>query len=899
MIGNSAFGKAAQVEIQKFDDVTHLEFSGLEDWNVTRQKNGNRFNIIVPKLDNSALVDLKTLSDKFIKKVTVEPGPDGKDSVTFILKRSDIEAFDYVTDQPSRMILDFFKAEPQKAVSAKSNSIEKSNKKLAKKLPSKRKPASDQPLVVKPNPKHLQAIAAKKSSGVFDGADPEYSRFDIKDYEINPAAVIASRRNLYIKFPMLTIRSNHLKELLETAPVYEITPENSNENKKARLLLTLFNKKRFVVFLKTLDLFREEFPKSKYEEMLGFMEADAFYGLWQTEGKLSDFETAMTQYKHMALSYTASPLNERTLLLIGYSLEDRGDYLGAYTEFQRFVRERPNSLHHQQVKMSVVDSLIMLGKYDDSIKSLQDIENDPSMGKYTIEAAYKKGNVYFVTGNYAKAIEAYEDAWKKYPESKTEFPNALYNTAEAHFWKGQYKKSLDTFREFIKNFPSNEHGGYAMTRIGELLEILGAPKGRIVGAFLESMFRFNGTQGAGIANIRLLGYRIPEKTQKEIDDQIQDIEKFIKGSTLSRLNDFKTIMIADGYFNKKEYKKSYDMLVNFYKQNPTSNNLDIFSKRIVRNLTEEIRSEVNKKNYLEAIRIYGMHSATWLKQSDRLDLSYYIAESFENTGVFGEAAKRYLQVLNKLYSIKGTEEVVEKGVFENLPTEAEVNLRLASVNFQQGEVGKSKDYLATIDDQGLRSSKSRIEKVYLASQVYEKMGQLDVAMKFLKDLAETWESNPEEVSKVYLRLGKLQFQAKQYTESEKSFDRVFKLASDSKSVPDSVVYEALEQNAELLLQNGRKKEAVEFYKSLLSRFEDKFPAPATRYKLGKIYYELGNFTEAEKTWSSLGKNPSAQFWNRLAQEQLSQGKWENDYKKYINRIPAMASDKISNEGEKK
>lgn len=884
LISNEARSKQAQVEIQKFEDVTHLEFSGLEDWNATRQKDGDRFTILVPKLDNSALVELKTLKDNFVKKVTVEAGADGKDKVTFTLKNSDIQAFDYVTDQPSRMILDFFKPDaPKKAQN-------KENKNLATKLPKKvtRKPANDQPILIAQDPKAQEAHVSK-TAGVFDGADPEYARFDVKDYEINPGSIIASRRNLYIKFPMLTVKDDHLQKFLDSPPIYEFKSDDSSENKKARLLLTLFNNKRYVVFLKTLSLFREEFPKSKYADVLGFMEGDAYYGLWQGEHKLTDFEIAMTQYKHMVLNYPASPLSERTSLLIGYSLENRGDYLGAYTEFQRFIREKPSSPYVQQVRMSLVDSLIMLSKYEDSIKMLEEIENDPTMGKFTIEAAYKKGNVYFVTGNYDKAIDSYEAAWKKYPGSKKEFPNAYYNSAEALFWKGKYKKSLDTFRDFITNFPSSDFGGYAMTRIGELLEILGAPKDRITGAFLESMFRFKGSEGAGIANIRLLGYRIPVKTQKEITDQIRDIESFIKKSTLSRLDDFKTIMISDGYFNKKEYGKSYDLLVDFYQQNPTSNNLDIFGRRIVRNLTEEIHSEVDKKRYLEGIRIYGKHSSTWLKNSDRLDLAYYIAKSFENTGVFAEASKRYLQLLNKLYAIKGTEEALERGVFENLPTVDEINLRLASVNFEQGEIGKSKDYLAAIDDSGLRTSKERIEKVYLASEVYEKMGQVDIAMKFLKDLAETWETQPEEASQVYLRLGKLQMQSKDYADSEKSFDRVTKLAKDSSVVPDIVAYEALEQKAELFLRTNRKKESIETYRSLLNRYEEKFPAPAVRYKLGKIYFESGNLTEAEKTWAPLEGKPEAQFWSKLAKEQLSQSKWENEYKKYVNRIPAMAT----------
>src|SRR5690606_37308222 len=105
-----------------------------------------------------------------------------------------------LTDQPKRMIVDFFKADKKKAKA-------KNEKKLQTKLPAKkakRSPASDIPIGV-PKSDANAGSDIKKAAGVFDGADPDYERFNIKDYEINEAAIIASRRNLYIKFPMLTM----------------------------------------------------------------------------------------------------------------------------------------------------------------------------------------------------------------------------------------------------------------------------------------------------------------------------------------------------------------------------------------------------------------------------------------------------------------------------------------------------------------------------------------------------------------------------------------------------------------------------------------------------------------------------------------------------------------------
>lgn len=871
-----------QADVQKFGDVTHIEFVGASDWTPSRQKDGNRFTITVPKLSQQSVIELKTLEDQYIKKVQIESGANDSSSITFVLNNNDIQAFDYLTDDPSKLIIDFFKSDPDKLKKNKTKKIAKLSKKG-------RKPASDYIIVADKSAPNLNA--SKPMSGVYDGSDPEYNRFKIKDYEIKESSIIASKQNFYIKFPMLNLKDNFLAKILEASPVYEIQAENNEENKKARLLVTLFNNKRRVVFLTTLQLFREEFPSSKYDEIINFMEADAFYGLWQEQKKLSDFETAMTKYRTLIHKYPASPLKERTLLLIAYSVMDRGDYLGAYTEFQRFVRDNKNSPYANQIKMSEVDSLIYLNRFQDAIELLNSIKADKEMGKYSIAASFRIGDAYFAMNEYEQATTQYEKSLKEYPEWQSQFPNAYYNTAEGLFWSGNYKKSLDSYIEFLKRFPSNPHDGYAMTRVGETLEILGAPEERATGAFLESIYRYKGSEGAGVANIRLLGYRIPNKTQKEIDEQINETEKFIKSSKLSRLNDFQKIILSDGYYKKKEFAKSLDILVKFYQQNPTSNNLDVFRKRIVKNLTEQVAIDVQNKNYLGAIKTYGKNTSSWLKNSDRLDLQYFIAQSFENTGVFNEAAKRYRQVLNKLYAIKGTPEEKEREIFEHLPTIAQVNLRLAETSYLLSDFSKAKDYLVAVPPESLIHEQEKIERVYLTSLIYEKMGQISTAIDFLKDLTETWKGQPANVSGVYLRLGKLQVQQKDYKSAEVCFDRILKMAEDTDVISDDTRFQALEAKSDLLLQTNKREEAIQSYKSLLTLYEKKLPVSAIRYKLGKVYYELGNTIEAERTWSPLALKPEAKFWNKLAQEQLAQAKWEDEYKKYVNRIPAMTNDK--------
>lgn len=57
------------------------------------------------------------------------------------------------------------------------------------------------------------------------------------------------------------------------------------KNKQARLLLTLFDKQRYSVFLKTQKWFKAKYPKSEYNEVIDFMTADVHFALWHQSKK--------------------------------------------------------------------------------------------------------------------------------------------------------------------------------------------------------------------------------------------------------------------------------------------------------------------------------------------------------------------------------------------------------------------------------------------------------------------------------------------------------------------------------------------------------------------------------------------------------------------------------------
>ncbi|MES2854686.1 MAG: tetratricopeptide repeat protein, partial [Bdellovibrionota bacterium] len=549
---STALAQSVTVDVSRIGDASHFEFSGVADWKYELKKaaTGEESVILsIRGLKPDAIKRLKSHTDSIVKQVQVnEKGLDEAVEFTFALKPG-TDFFDYLTEQPSRLIVDFFpKDAPDEPAPTPKKSAAKAPKNLAKvdgvesekdisaaitginSGKPTRNPAGSDLLLMAKGPVEPPSLAEQISSrkdfthGIFDGGDPEFRRFSVKDYEIKEDSIIASRANYYLPFPTLDLGQPQLSALIKAPPTYEIIPNDSKENQEARVLLRLFTEGKRGLFIKTANEFLKKFPVSSYDEIVRYMIADTHYAYFRERGTNYDFELAMNQYNLLTEKYPKSPITPRTLLLIGYSYMDRGDSFGALKSFQRFSRANETSKHIDQVGIASAEAYLRINKFDDAINSLEKIEKTGRTDQIKHDAAFRKGGVFFRKQDWAESIKFYQESIKKYGDISSNYPNAFYNIAEAEFRRGNYRTALDSYRTFLQKFPDHEHGGYAMTRLGELLNILGVDGKRAQGAFLESSFRYRGTPGAGIARIRFLASRMPEMKEKELASALEEIQ---------------------------------------------------------------------------------------------------------------------------------------------------------------------------------------------------------------------------------------------------------------------------------------------------------------------------------------------------------------------------------------
>ncbi len=906
-------------EIQSQQDTLHFEFPGLSSWDYqikkTKDKNSELLILVVPALTQEQIYQVKQIQSPLVKLLRVNPlGPDGKIQIDFQVIAKDLEVFDYFTDEPKRLIVDIYKnsASPSRP---KSFGPEKAMGKMArpalrssvvadfgpmnalpkkKSTQKKRTPASDGEQLIFEQKGEFTAGSENPKKGIFDGSDPDFLRFQISDFDIKEEAIIKSTHGSYIDFPMLKLASDLLEQFISEPVVYEIKGPATDEVKMAQLLKTLFDNKRYQVFLKTVDWFYEKYPKSEYDETIKLMWGDALFALWNETGDAKYFELAQLRYTQFLDHFPNHRLAERTSLLLGFASMDRGDILSGLQQFTRFLDKYPQSKYRDRALMAQSDSYLKLNKFAEARKILEELEAKATIPELKIKATFVKPDVMFLQKKYNEAIFEYQKAIEKYPaESSKDFPNAYYNTALAQFHLKDYKQSLKSYIQFLKKFPSHENAGYSMTRIGEILEILGAPKKQVLGAYLETFFRYGETQNSLVARLRILGEQMSKMKPVEVEKTLKELRQLVEKSNLPEIKEFSTLMFADGFSGQKNYDQAIDLLVKFYQKNPTSSQIPKITQKIVGNINLKIEDLVQKGQFIDALKFHNQYANTWLKNSDRIDTQFNIGKAFEQAGLFDSAQKYFEETVNRLFALKGQDAEKERRLFENLPTRDQAHLRLSQVLLQQKQFSKAYDAMKEIQDPLKMTELEQIERIQLGAILLDKKGDTETAVRFIVDLIKEWKGIPALAAEPFFLLGQYELKQNKTKEALKSFLKIDQLVKDSTTTATASPVSAdthagaLEKVAQIYLEQNQIIEAQKTIQQLLNTFDGKRPLASWRYQLGELYFKQGETQKATEIWKALDQ-PQSQFWNKLAMEQLQNTKWADDNKKYLQRSPASA-----------
>jgi TolA-binding protein len=531
-------------------------------------------------------------------------------------------------------------------------------------------------------------------------------------------------------------------------------------------------------------------------------------------------------------------------------------------------------------------AMLKLNRVGDALKLLEDLETTSTHRDIAIEAAYRKGDAYIQKKDYDVAAQEFKNSQKKYPKEIDRFPNAMYNQAESLFAVRKYQESLEQYRQFLIHFPKEDHAAFAMTRVGELLGILGADKKRVMGTYMETVFRFGERPSANIAQMRLATEKMKTAREREFKPLMKQIEKFAGALKIPNMEQFTNVLVAEGFASRGRYQDAIDRLVEFYQTNPISADKDMISKRIVSYINQQLQSNVDQGDYIAALMLHQKYAESWLKNTPQLAARFNVGKSLEFSGAPEAGEKFYRDVLNSSLAINGTEEskiLKANGTFPNLD---EVNLRLAAVNDQMDRTARSFEYIKQIKSPEKLSEENQIERIRIMTGLLEKRGDPESAVRYLTELLKLWRGEASKVAPLYLKLAKLEEKLGRRADAEASLKKVDELYGYAKTADPEVHSQALLTLGDYYINEGKTKLAIAQLDKVLEKYEDNKSLAPVRFKVGELHFNNGDLNKAEKSWSGF-KGPNADIWDKLAKEKMASVKWQDEYKKYLKRIPAM------------
>lgn len=953
------------IQLKNQGDTLSFELTGQNDWNYdlkrTVEKNQTKVLLTVKGLDSENYDRIKNIKNPFIKAIKINPhGIDGKKQIEFTLSSNKVETFDYLTDFPSKLIVDFYfnekfktaenngEADDSRSIASEksknsaqssSNSAaiksaklkEKNNKKnephlvglLHKDRPEEEteedrlylqdlkkedpQPENKKPLnpsaalkaplksVRQPAQDHFEVTEFDRAetepaekidfkNGLFNVSNEPLARFKIKSFEMKTASNHKPAVDYFLSYPILDLPFSFWTKMKENVPSYEIQAENTEENKKMNLIKKLFDKKRTLVLRQTTEWFAQKFPHSKYLEMAYAMTADRFLEEWQAERKDADFDTAQLYYNKLMDNFPQSALFERTSLLLGLLDLEKHNYLTAMRKFKSHSDNEKfkNRNSKDYAELGIAYCLAKLNKADEAVTIADEVEKNSQDLETRAEAAYRKGDFLMGSEKYMAAKDQYSLASKKYPQFARQFPNGVFNKMEALFRLDLHLESHAAALEFMQLFSRHEFAPYAMTRLGELLEILGSPQEKAVGAYLETHFRYGDSPKTIVARLHLLSTRMKGMKDIELKSTIDKMNELAKKSDLENIEQFKTTMISDGYVRRKEFDQAIKTLVTFYQDSPSKKNSEQVTNRIKSSIHNYIQYLSENDKNKEVLKVYKQYADNWIRKQERADTFFYLGKAYHTAGAYGEALKKYELAEQRLLSDR-----MPASTFNldgAMPKIEEVYLMKAQSLFEINNLQSSEQVLDKIKNPDTLTVPEQIARVNLASRLYEKRGDNETAIRYLAEVVRVWKAQPDLVAESAIRVAKLWNKVEKPQQGLDILDQLLQ-----EKVSTSNVRKIYRAKSEIAIEAKLSDVAIKSLSFIVNPqanpISSRQDMSREKYQLGELYFEKGEMKKAEDTWSSFSEKDD-KFWSQLANEKMKSAQWQDEYKKYLKRIPA-------------
>ncbi|MBT5550897.1 MAG: tetratricopeptide repeat protein [Nitrospina sp.] len=537
-----------------------------------------------------------------------------------------------------------------------------------------------------------------------------------------------------------------------------------------------FQETKYPAASKMFREFHSNYPESKYLDHILYLKAEAEYRI--TFKELNPiFDRALASYKLAMRKFPKSKFHDHALLKVASIFDEVGYNLEARALYKQGLKSTPKSLYNEVRKNNLAAMLMKEGKLEEAFSAFQNILRKSRQNIEAKAGIFEIANKFFEKKDLIRALKIFEAAVKRWPGELNEKPEINFAMAEIYYSQKKYVKARKHFFNLLNLDPSSKNSHKALNRIGDSYLL----EGRYQNAL--SVFDESGKRKSvklddqGKTVFDKEGNRVWEDSA---DTQYGKIRMADIGVRSPRLK------IRDIVFDVGPYYKPFKTFDKIFVE---ARNVDILAEVT---LSRGI-AYLLEQNYLKSIDEFKKllplgPESKFFQEADR-----YIRQAL--IALVGKYAQQDGN-LPILYAYSD---------FISLPI---------------GDINNAQTLLQV-------------------GEAYQAIGMFTEAVKFYEKV-KVIDSNKTYRDRVFLNLGKIHLERKNYNEATLVGRKFLQIYPRSKLVPDG-----MKLLARALRGQGDFSEAINIYEDLLARSSEK---AEVHYFLGETFSEINQLADAVQAY---------------------------------------------------
>ncbi len=502
-----------------------------------------------------------------------------------------------------------------------------------------------------------------------------------------------------------------------------------------------------------------------------------YFYMAEADYYLANFEEAIGEYSKVIVSTNDEKIQGLSKLGIGW----------AYLKLKRYKESGDTFL---EIKTDSLDKknrdILLLAKATLSLEKksfteaknlYSELTNATSDPVILIQAYLGKADAYYNTAEYKEAINVYEEALQKTPESASQenIDKLHYGLAWAFLKEGEFKKAIDEFQKIAKHTEDKIVKVAALCQIGDAYQDSGdynkaiETYDSILNNYPDSLYSDYVQYQLGITLLKFSNY----------DGAIMAFQNMKNNFPNSKLLDDASYALGLTYFQRQDYKSSKEIFGKFHDEFKESN----------------------------------------LKPES----TYLLGTSLYNLGNFAQALEVFKNII-RMYN--QNTELVQKAEYE-----------MADCYYQMGNEKEAMERFKILRSK-YPDSKLTPEVMWWLGEYYYRHNELGLARRYFSSLIQDYPKN-NLIPDAYYALGSTYAEEYKYEEAINNFKKVIELSrSDLAGTANIAVADIYIKQEKIDLALGIYTDVVREYPNLASLI---YPKIADMYRKINNYGEAINF----------------------------------------------------------